>query len=416
MAEISAEIRECRVCGENSLVELLNLGELALTGVFLANGKDVPKEPLVLVRCAECGLVQLKHNYLKSALFNDSYGYESHLNSSMVQHLHRKARLIEKTFLDSSRTPIAVDIASNDGTFLNGYKREEVVKVGIDPLIDVFSDYYPETCIRIPKFFSAEAYWERLGEHADVVTSLSVIYDLEDPVSFAQQVSSILKEEGIWHFEQSYLPSMLATNSFDTICHEHLLYLSLSDIVRILTSAGLQIIDASLNSTNGGSVAVTAIKSRYAVRPSLFVKYLLQAELEMGILSGERVIEFSFEVNNHIAKLKNLILSYKDLGYRIHGLGASTKGNVILQAADLDGLVVNSIGEINPRKFGLQTPGSCIEIVEESSMLSEISQRTLLIVLPWHFRENLLPKIENAIRPGNCLALFPLPQLEVVSV
>jgi hypothetical protein len=405
---------ECRICGSAELKEIIDFGDLALTGVFLENGQEVPKAPLKLVLCNECGLVQLGHKYEQNALYGETYGYESHLNRSMVEHLQQKARVLEKKFLQSIEKPIVVDIASNDGTLLNGYISDAVIKIGIDPLIGVVANCYPEDAIQVSEFFSASAYMSLGIGPANLVTSLSVIYDLDRPVEFANQIYEILQDEGIWHFEQSYLPLMLETNSYDTICHEHLLYLSLTDIQRILKVANFQLLDASINSVNGGSIAVTAIKTNGVINPSPFVRYLLKAENETGITDGSRINSFSDKFRKHANALKSLITEYKELGFDVIGLGASTKGNVLLQAAGIDARLIRAIGEVNPRKFGKQTPGSSIPIVDESNLLSGATEKTLAIVLPWHFRENLLPKLEQYLSQGGQV-LFPLPEIEMVS-
>lgn len=405
---------ECRICRSAELKEVIDFGNLALTGVFIENGQEVPKAPLKLVRCRECGLVQLGHRYEQNALYGKSYGYESHLNRSMVEHLQQKARVLERKYLRSIEKPIVVDIASNDGTLLSGYLSDTVVKIGIDPLIEVVANCYPVDAIRVSEFFSSSAY-EDLGiGQANLVTSLSVIYDLDKPVEFANQIYKILQDGGIWHFEQSYLPLMLDTNSYDTICHEHLLYLSLTDIQRILKESNFQLLDASINSINGGSIAVTAIKINEVINVSPFVRYLLKVENETGITDGSRINSFSDRFRKHTIALKSLITEYSELGFDIIGIGASTKGNVLLQAAGIDARLVRAIGEVNPRKFGKQTPGSSIPIDAESKLLSEASEKTLLIVLPWHFRENLLPKLEQYLSKGGKL-LFPLPDIQMVS-
>ena len=412
--ELAQRIQECRVCENVDFELVIDFGQMCLTGVFQSNGASVPKAPLVLQRCTKCSLVQLGHNYPQEYLYGDSYGYESHLNSSMTEHLQQKARMLEEKFLKLIDNPVVVDIASNDGTFLSGYKSDRIIKIGIDPLIMLVTDCYPSNAIRVPEFFSTSAFKNTGVNQANLVTSLSVIYDLEKPVEFAKQIYQILADGGVWHFEQSYLPLMLQTNSYDTICHEHLLYLSLTDIERILTLSGFQLIDASINSVNGGSIAVTAMKTKKNVEKSPFVCYLLRQELETGIINGSRINLFSDEFMQHSNALKSLLNEYKGKGFDLIGLGASTKGNVLLQAAGIDSTLIRAIGEVNPRKFGKQTPGSSIPIVPENTLLTEISEKTIAIVLPWHFRENLLRRHEKYLSQGGKL-LFPLPRIEMVS-
>lgn len=414
MLDISIVALECRICSSDDLELVIDLGSLALTGVFLEDGKQAKKAPLVLKRCKNCGLVQLGHNYVESELYGSTYGYESHLNQSMVDHLQQKARTLEHKYLKSIPVAVVVDIASNDGTLLSGYKRDNLIKIGIDPLIDVVSDRYPLNALKIRNFFSSQEYWKVQNKSANLVTSLSVIYDLTDPVGFAKQIYEILEEDGIWHFEQSYLPLMIETLSYDTICHEHLLYLSMHDIKKILELTGFKIIEASMNGVNGGSIAISAIKTNKLLLEDPFVNYLISLEIKNGILDGSKIANFAKVVMEHSQDFRSLIIKYKELGYDVIGLGASTKGNVLIQIAGLDSNQISAIGDVNPRKFGKQTPGSAIPILSEKNLLENASELTIAVVFPWHFRAGIVNNLEKFIMTGRKL-LIPLPRIEVVS-
>lgn len=415
VSNISKVISACRICKLAALETLIDFGQIALTGVFYDDGKNAEKVSLVLSRCTNCGLVQLGNDYSHNILYGNSYGYESHLNMTMVKHLQSKAQTLERRYLSHVRQPVVVDIASNDGTLLAGYSISNSVKIGIDPLINVLSDYYPKNTKKLNTFFSSSAYWNCHNSNANLVTSLSVLYDLEDPVIFASQIFEILADDGIWHFEQSYLPMMLQTNSYDTICHEHLLYLTLHDIINILNQTGFQLKSVSTNNVNGGSIAVTAIKSKknYALTP--FAEFLLMQEIENRIINGDKIKSFISEFQNHSKNLKDLITKYKRMGFDVVGLGASTKGNSLIQLSGIDNNDVRVIGEVNSRKFSKQTPGSAIPIVPEGNILSNATDKTIAVVFPWHFRENLIEKFHDYLMSGGKL-LFPLPQIEVVEV
>lgn len=393
----------------------MNFGDLALTGVFEVDGVNVLRAPMSLSRCNDCGLVQLAHNYESEYLYGETYGYESHLNKSMVDHLQRKARLLEELYLNSPGRKTVVDIASNDGTLLSGYLSKELDLVGIDPLIGVVGDYYPTSVTKITEFFNADSYESRISKKASLVTSLSVLYDLEDPIKFAKDVNHILEEEGIWHFEQSYLPTMVDTLSYDTICHEHLLYLSMHDIFNLLKATGFTIISASLNSINGGSIAVTARKGSTNASQELppFVNYLLNNEVKLGYQDGSAVRKFSLDAENHRKELSQLITSYLDQGFTVFGLGASTKGNVLLQWLNLGENKIEAIGDINPRKFDRQTPGTGIKIVSEESLIEKYGKNSIALVLPWHFRDGIVRNSEEYLGKGGNL-LFPLPKIQLV--
>ena len=391
----------------------MDFGDLALTGVFLDSGTEVDLAPMELGRCLDCGLVQLLHNYESGALYGTSYGYESHLNGSMRDHLTRKARMLEKRFLKDMDAPVVVDIAANDGFLLQGYSAIGSY-IGIDPLMENFSDYYPSSALKIKDFFTSKTYFESTDLKANLVTSLSVLYDINDPVQFAKDVNAILLDEGIWHFEQSYLPLMVDTLSYDTICHEHLTYLRLTDINEILSRSGFQLLDVSLNAVNGGSVAVTAIKSNKHAEPNPFVNHLLRFEDNSGFVSGKAIHDFSAKAEQHRKDLRTLLSEYKSGGYTIVGLGASTKGNVLLQWLGLTSDEIQSIGDINPRKFGKQCPGSGIPITPEKEIIELATDRTIALVLPWHFREGIVKNCEAFLGKEGKL-LFPLPRIEIVN-
>jgi hypothetical protein len=276
-------------------------------------------------------------------------------------------------------------------------------------------DYYPQDARKVVDFFSSNVVLSQTnGKLFDVVTSNSVLYDLDSPLEFARDVARVLKPGGIWHFEQSYLPKMVETLSFDTICHEHLLYLGATQIARILNEVGLYVVDASLNRVNGGSIALTARKGKEKSMDSpQYFDYLLKKEITEGYLSGDRIASFFDEVKKFRYDFLNLLNSYSEKGYKLFGIGASTKGNMLMQYCDLNSRIISKIGEINPRKFGKQTPGSAIGIVNESELLEEmVKEKSLGVVFPWHFRDSIRKATSNYVSKGGKL-LYPLPKLEI---
>ena len=411
MNNLFVEKKNCRICGSANLSSILDFGPIALTGVFSDDGLSVPRAPLNFGICDDCNLAQTLHSYDLNALYTESYGYESGLNRSMTNHLLTKARMLEMKYLGSENS-VVVEIASNDGTLLNGFNSDLHTLIGIDPLIDVVSDRYPENAIKVKAFFNEESYRAVEQRPADLVISNSVFYDLDDPIEFAKGVSQILKVGGVWHFEQSYLPSMVESLSYDTICHEHLLYLSLNDIISLLQRVEMQIIDLSLNEINGGSISITAIKSKKIIVRRPFVEFLIQNELNSGYTSGQKMDEFAKSSIRHVKELSNLIEALIESGHVLYGLGASTKGNLLLQALNIEHKWIKAIGDVNPRKFGKKTPGSNISICSEADIIDAELKNTVALVLPWHFKSGIVDKSTSYISSGNSL-LFPLPKIQI---
>ena len=216
------EIEKCRISGSKNLITVLSLGEQYLTGVFpKSEDEEITKGPLDLVWCPDSGLLQMKQSFSLEEMYGENYGYRSGLNSSMVKHLQQKSKTLQK-IANPSGEDLVLDIGSNDATSLKAYTGE-FKKIGIDPTGNKFKEFYTEGTYLIPDFFSSDAFNAHFpGEKAKIITSIAMFYDLENPIKFVEEVESVLHNEGVWHFEQSYMPSMLRTNSYDTICHEHL--------------------------------------------------------------------------------------------------------------------------------------------------------------------------------------------------
>lgn len=405
-------LTHCRICGNQHLEPVLDLGEQTLTGVFpRVADQSVTRGPLRLVKCTgldACGLLQLAHSYDLAEMYGDNYGYRSGLNASMVKHLHSKVDRI-LSMVDFSGAPLVLDIGSNDGTTLSAYPGDLCTRVGMDPTSAKFRQYYPPDVHAIADFFSAAKFEAHFpGRKARVVTSFSMFYDLEAPMAFVSEVAQVLDDKGIWVFEQSYMPLMLKTNSYDTCCHEHLEYYALKQIDWMFQRKGLKIIDVEFNDINGGSFSITAAKQSNALPEYPMLADLLKQEEYLDDLGTYRA--FAQRVLESKRKLLEFIAEAKTQGKRVSALGASTKGNVLLQYCGITAEHVAFVGEVNPEKFGSFTPGTLIPIVNEELLLTD--EPDYLIVLPWHFRTFF----ESKYRFKRAKFVFPLPQLEVVAV
>lgn len=403
----------CKICNSSNLDSVVDLGLLSLSGVFPSSiAENPPLAPIEVLRCRNCGLGQLKESPPPGEMFGDNYGYRSGLNESMISHLRLTARLLEDMLLNSLEVDdVVLDIGSNDGTLLSSYSTQ-VVKVGIDPTASKFRHYYNPTDITVSDFFSAETFWKVSSKPAKIITSIAMFYDLPDPLLFCRDIVQILADDGLWHLEVSYTPWVLDNVAYDTICHEHLLYLNVTQLKILFDMAGLKIARVATNATNGGSVALTVVHKASRIREdSEAITFFLARESDEARYGLSGWSSFANQVLERQESLRNLIGDLKSSGKRVAGLGASTKGNVLLQATGIGPDQLESIGEINLDKVGRFLPGSLIPIVHEVELVS--SRPNFLLLLPWHFREGLTRKLENFLCDGGRL-ITPLPSVEIV--
>lgn len=406
------EIKKCRISGSTNLITVLSLGEQYLTGVFPKSPDQlITKGPLDLVWCPDSGLLQMKQSYNSSEMYGDNYGYRSGLNSSMVHHLKQKIHALEQ-MVKPTDADLVIDIGSNDATSLKAYIGK-FRKVGIDPTGKKFKKYYTDDITLIPDFFSASSFRAKFPDaKAKIITSIAMFYDLEDPMAFVKDIESILADDGVWHFEQSYMPNMLRTNSYDTICHEHLEFYSFIVVKNILDNCGLRIIDVQMNSINGGSFAVTACKKNASYKSNLpIINWMLRQEHDMGLDTPKPYRDFEERVFRHRKNLTELIEALVADGKKIIGYGASTKGNVLLQFCGLTPKQIPYIAEVNEEKFGAFTPGTNIPIISEKK--ARAMNPDYFLVLPWHFKAGILEREKDFMAQGGRF-IFPLPEIEIV--
>lgn len=414
---IYQEIKKCRICGNENLIPIMNLGDQFLTGVFPTPAENLERGPLEIVKCfgdngSSCGLVQLRHDYEMDKLYGDNYGYRSGLNKSMIDHLAAIVRKAE-SIVDLKDGDLVIDIASNDGILLSSYQNNKLDLVGIDPTAEKFKGYYRPDITMIPDFFSKELVEaHRDGKKAKIITSIAMFYDLTDPLKVMREIENILDDEGIWISEQSYMPDMVKNISYDTICHEHLEFYALKQFKWMADRAGLKIIDLEINKINGASLAIIFSKKNSIYNEiNGIVSEILEREKNDGFNNLEVYRLFAEKASRHKEKLLALLDNIKREGKTVLGYGASTKGNVILQYCGLTKDDIPCIADVNEYKFGRLTPGTRIPIVSEEE--AKKMKPDYFLVLPWHFRDNIISREKEFINNGGRL-IFPLPEIEII--
>lgn len=400
------EEKICRICS-GRLVKVLDLG-MIYPSSFLRDNENVTvdgKAPLVLAECESCGLIQLKHTIDLDLMYRQ-YWYASSLNKSMVSSLQDIVIDIQ-TKVTLQPYDVVMDIGCNDGTMLGMYP-DFVTTVGYDPSKNLEKKFPINYFIN--DYFTADAYQYPL--RAKVVTAIAMFYDLPDPNKFVEDVKQVLDKDGIFVVQFTDLMSMMKAVAFDNICHEHLEYYKLKDIVRLFRSHGLDVIDVSYNNVNGGSIRITACHDgRYTPKSDVF-KYLSE---ERTFFHFNKIQNFVNDVIYIKTEVKEFLKWTTTQNYKVFLLGASTKGNTLLQVCNITDDEIPFAAEVNKEKFGLRTAGSNIKIISEDEALEQ--KPDMFFVPVWHFKEFLLNnnRIKMYLLEGGKL-VFPLPYFHVVYI
>jgi NDP-4-keto-2,6-dideoxyhexose 3-C-methyltransferase len=373
---------------------------------------------LVLVRCdgaddrSGCGLVQLAHDYRGEDMYGPAYGYRSSVTQTMVRHLGAKAAALAARVRLQPGDAV-LDIGCNDGTLLRGYATPGLKRFGIDPSAGQFADDFPPDARLIVDFFSAQRVRREAGSFRfKSITSIAMFYDIAQPVEFMREIAELLSDDGAWETEQAYLPLTIGRLCYDAVCHEHLTYYGLHQIAWLAQRAGLKLIDAGANDSNGGSFSVVLARagSSLPVNRSA-IEAMLAQEIRGGFLDRAPYERFARQVSRHRDIMRGFFRGARAAGKTVLGYGASTKGNVLLQYCGVGRDELPAILDRYPRKHGRVAPGTRIPIIAEEE--GRARRPDYLLVLPWHFRDEMIQREKTFLDAGGHL-VFPLPRFEVV--
>ncbi len=408
----------CRICGNPHLKPIVDLGNQPLSCVFPKPADKNPSDaPLTLVRCdmqakpGACGLVQLLHTAELSEMYGTTYGYYSSISPTMVRHLETKVHALVD-FVKPKPGDVVLDIGCNDGTLLNAYgAKAGLTRIGMDPSAKKFTANYQPDIRVVYDFFNEKGTRSLIGDKSvKIVTSIAMFYDLDHPLDFMRDIRSLLTQDGVWAVELSYLPLLLKQLTYDQICHEHVTYIGLRQMDWMMQQAGFKILDVTFNDLNGGSFYIIAGRADGPYQPQTAkIQKLLDEEAPLD--TDEPFIRMRNRILNQRDDVREFFNTMKAAGKKVYGYGASTKGNIVLNYCGIGADDIVAIGDRNPEKDGLVTPGSRIPIISHEK-LRKINPEYLFVLI-WHFRTEVIRDEIDFIKRGGKL-VFDLPRIHVV--
>lgn len=398
----------CRSCKGEDVVEVINLGEQYLSD-FRTDDKKPPKYPLDLMLCKTCYFVQLKEHAPFSEMYTPRYGFKSGVNNTIKADL---ADIVQQTkkYVAGKKYPTVIDIGANDGTLLSNFD-DRYYKVGVEPVEKLAKECEHHADIVINQFYNSYAVKEELsGNKADIITSVSMFYDVDDPALFVKEVAEVLDPGGVWIIQQNYLLATLEQTAMDNICHEHIGYHSLLSMEHLLDRFDLEVVDVSTSIINGGSIrTVVQFKGTGIVQDS--VQKQRDIEKAFGLDKLETYVKFEQDVKKNMTELRALIDDLISQGKTIYIYGASTRGGTIWQYAGLDHRHFKYAVERNPEKVGKIIASIGVPIISEEKARRD--KPDYLFVSPWFFKPEFMQREKEYLKGGGHF-IFPLPKLEII--
>jgi len=405
----------CRVCNKGDLEPILSLGDQYVVNFVESNNQNLIQAPLDLDLCNKadggCGLLQLRHTVSANLLYR-KFWYKSGVNQSMKDALADITKNAEK-FVLLNEGDIVVDIGANDGTLLRSYGAKNLSLVGFEPALNLIKDAKVGSALIINDFFNYNAFKKEYpNKKAEIITSIAMFYDLEEPNNFVDDIVKTLDDNGVWIIQMNYLISMLENNAFDNIVHEHLEYYSLSSLQNLLEKHNLEVFEVELNEINGGSIR-TYIKHKSCKKYPISKKIseVLEYEKKIGLDGNEPYQKFAERISNLRKKTYEFIKNEVSKEKIVYIYGASTRGNTLLQYYNLDNQLIKAAADRNSMKWGKEIAGTGIPIISEEQARND--NPDYFLVLPWYFIDEFKIRESEFLKKGGKM-IVPLPDFKII--
>mgnify|MGYP001403277331 FL=1 len=404
-------IQKCQICGSSQFKDILNLGYLPSVNDFQEIKNDQEEQiffPSKLIQCQNCKLVQLSCIVDKEILFPSSYPYTSSTTRILRENFCELSQEVDG-LINLDKNKLVCDIGSNDGNLLSyfmekskvvGITPEEIgnkaIEKGIPTIIDYFNVHTSNKVI------------EKFG-HPDVITATNVFAHIDNPNEVMENISLLLKKDGLFIIEVHYLKSLIETNQYDTIYHEHMRYYSLECLNNLLSSHGFKIFNAKLINTHGGSIRVFASRSHnYNVSESF--NQILENEQKF-LYKQNNLFSYKVQVQEQKSDLLKKLIELKNNNKKVFGIGAPSRGTTLINYCGIDESLVSYICEIKgSHKIGKYLPGTSIPVLDESILFKD--QPDFVLLLSWHIAKEL---IHNLKKKGlRSKFIIPLPKVKVI--
>ncbi len=406
--------KKCVLCEGKKLRVVLNFKKTPLANAYLSSQHIKQKNyPLICVLCLDCKHLQLQHLVKPNILFED-YMYVSGTSPVLVKHFKNYFKKIKRYIkLDKTKDKI-LDIACNDGTFLNFFVRDKFRKVvGIEPAKNL-RNLNKKKKIDINTIFfnykNSHKFKKKYGRFK-VITANNVFAHVPNLKDFALGVKNILADDGLFIFEVSYLRDVLRKLTFDTIYHEHMSYHALKPLINFFHKINLSVVDFDLVEAQGGSIRVYV---RHKGRKKNIKKIRKQISIENNdnLFSVQKYIDYAKKIKKQKEKIR--ILIKKNIKYKkiFIGYGAPAKVTTFCHVFDLSKKDIKYIIDDNKLKQNKYTPGKKIKILSFKNL--ENLKFDYIIILAWNFADPIIKKLKNSLKKKNFKIVVPFPKLKII--
>ena len=406
-------IKKCQICNSKNIYEILDLGHSGLCDSLLTKKSiNNPEKsyPLKLLKCKKCHLLQLNYIVDNKEVFHLNYPYKSGITKTLKDLLHNTSSYCINNF-KFSKKPLVVDIGSNDGTLLEGFKKNGFKVLGVEPT-NIAKVANKKGIRTIQRFFDKGTanLIKKKYKKAEVITGTNIFAHINKLDTLMKEVKSLIdNKKGIFVTESHYAVNILDEMQFDSIYHEHLRFYLLKPLIFLLNKYGFKVIDASKIPNYAGSIRVTATLNKN-IKPKKSVNQILNQEKKRGFYSEKKYTQYSRKVTKIKKGLSEMLWKLKLKKKKIVGVGCPGRSITLLAYCNITNQLIDYIAEQNSSlKLNMFTPSTHIEIIDEKHMIK--NQPDYALILSWHYGKNVMKNLRNKGFKGKFIMPLPKPRI-----
>lgn len=402
------------MCNSGKLELFLDLGHIPKVDRFLSEkelGKNEPSYPLTVYLCKNCGLTQLGFVVPASELYNEHYAYESSTTKNRRENHNQLAEYACNTF-NIPNDSVVVDIGSNVGVLLDGFKQLGMKVIGVDASSNIVEKANKNGIETILGFFDTEIVKKIITKYdqASIVTATNLFAHIQNYHQFVIDLKQLLHTNGIFVFQVPHFLKLVQNVEYDTIYHEHIAYFGLKPLIKFFEFNEMELFDVLETDIDGGSIRCF-VGNKGQFQRTTNVDKILMEENNEGIYDIERLKKFEKDVKKQKHDLNVLLSELKQNGKKIVGVGAPAKGITLINYCKINENVLEYITEKSPLKIGTFCPGMHIPVVPDKKLLED--KPDYAVIFAWNFAKEIMHNLEEYRKSGGKF-LIPIPTPKIV--
>ncbi len=408
------KVNYCHVCNSKKLYSVIKIGSTGLCDSLLTESqikkKNEKSYPLNLYRCKKCQLLQLDYIVNNKKVFHLNYPYKSGITKRLKELLYANSEYLKKNF-NFSKKPLAIDIGSNDGTLLEGFKKKNFEVLGVEPT-NIANLANKRGIKTIKKFFDLKTakLIKKKFKKAEVISGTNIFAHVNKLNSFVEGVKMLIDEKtGLFVTESHYAVDIIDDLQYDSIYHEHLRFYLLKPLKILMEKYGFRIIDAVRIPNYAGSIRVIATLNK-KIRPKPSVAKILKMEKNRGFYSDKKYIKFSKDVFKSRNQIIKLLKNLKNKGKSIVGIGCPGRSITLLSFCKINNKIFDYIAEQKTSlKLNLYTPNTHLRVLDEEIFFK--NQPDYAFLLSWHYKKSIMKNLRNKGFKGKFIIPLPFPKI-----